>query len=324
MSTDTDQSHPTSRSVDDWPTEPERRYAEHQIQLAAHYDVAVDSRTVDTDSAGLVHYLVAGDPDSEPVLLLHGVTTTAATWLPLVPALADRYRLYIPDRPGRGLSAAASYRGRYLRSFLVGYLGELCNELDVARPHVVGNSLGGLQAFLLALDRDRVDRLCLVGAPAGLSRDLPLAWRLLTVRGLNRLLLWRERRGDPVENAREATADRLVVDNSAIPTEFYELMAARQQLPGREQSLRSLLTEEGSFGRMHPIFDVRAEIVDIDRPTGFIWGSEDAFWPPAVGRSVATQMANAELYELPAHGHMPWMEPGTQTETRVRSFLDGR
>jgi pimeloyl-ACP methyl ester carboxylesterase len=188
---------------------------------------------------------------------------------------------------------------------------------------VVGNSLGGLQALLLAIDHDRVDRLCLVGAPAGISKEFSLSWRLLTVRGINRLQLWLDNRGDPVENAKEAARQRLVVDASAIPEAFYELMAARQQLPGREQSLRSLLTEEGSFGRMHPLFDIRDEIVDIDRATGFIWGSEDAFWPPEVGRPVAAQMPNAEFHELANHGHMPWMEPGDETAKRVRSFLDG-
>jgi pimeloyl-ACP methyl ester carboxylesterase len=323
MASNTDQRQSSTHSVDDWSSEPERRYAARQARLAAYCDVSVDSRTLNTDSAGRVHYLVAGDPNGEPVVLLHGVTVTAATWLPIVPGLADEYRLYIPDRPGRGLSAAPSYRGRDLRPFLVDYLCELCDELDLERPHVVGNSLGGLQALLLAIDRDRVDRLCLVGAPAGVSTEFSLAWRLLTMRGVNRLLLWLDRRGDPIENAREAAKKRLVVDGSVIPIEFYELMAARQQLPGREQSLRSLLTEQGSFGRMHPVFDIREEIVDIERPTGFIWGSEDAFWPPELGRSLADQMADAQCYELFNHGHMPWMEPGDETEIRVRAFLSG-
>jgi len=323
MTSSTDQKQPTAGSVDDWPTNPERWYAACQAQLAAYYDVEFESRTVETDSAGRIHCLVAGDPDGEPVVLLHGVTTTAATWLPLVSGLTDEYRLYIPDRPGRGLSAPVSYRGRYLRSFLVAYLGELLDNLGVERPHVVGNSLGGLQALLFAIDHNRVDRLCLVGAPAGVSTEFSLAWRLLTVRGLNRLLLWLDNRGDSIENAREAARQRLVVDASAIPEAFYELMAARQQLPGREKSLRSLLTEEGSFGRMHPLFDIREEIVDIDRPTGFVWGTDDVFWPPEVGRPVADQMPDAEFHELPNHGHMPWMEPGTETERRVRSVLNG-
>ena len=312
-----------ARSPDEWPGGPQKRYAEYQNRLAAHYGVDVESYALDTVDAGRIHYLAAGDPDAEPVILLHGVSTSAATWIPLVPALTDEYRLIAPDRPGRGLSGAPSYRGRDLRQFLVGYLLELFDALDLDRAHVVGNSLGGLQAFLLAIDHDRVDRLCLVGAPGGVSKELPLLWRLLTVRGVNRLLAWLFSRGDPVENAKTWMGRINVVDDSAIPDLLYELRAAGEQLPGRGKSLRSLWTEEGSFGRMHPIFDIREEIVEIERPTGFVWGTADSLWPPEVGRPIADRMPDAEFHELPDHGHMPWLEPGEEAATRIRSFLDG-
>lgn len=323
MASDVDADRPTVRSPADWPSEAERRYANRQERLAAHYDLDVDSCVIDTDAAGRIHYLVAGDPDGEPVVLLHGLSVTAATWLPMVPALADEYRLYIPDRPGRGLSAAPSYRGRDLRRFMVAYLLEVFDELGLDRPHVVGNSLGGQQAFLLAIDHDRVDRLCLVGSPGGVSTDFDLLWRLTTVQGVNRLLFWLLSRGDPVENARESTRRLLVVDDSAVSEPFYEVVAAGQELPGRQRSLRSLSTEQGSFGRMHSLFDLRDEIVEIDRPTAFVWGTEDSFWPPEVGRPVAERMPDAEFHDLADHGHVPWLEPGDEAETRVRSFLDG-
>lgn len=313
---------PKTWGPSDWPTEPERRYADWQSRLAAHYNLDVDSRTIESDAAGRIHYLTAGNPDGEAVVLLHGVTTTAATWLPMVPALTDDYRLYVPDRPGRGLSAAPSYSDRPLHESLTDYLVELFDELQLPRPHVVGNSLGGLQAFLLATDHDCVDRLSLVGAPAGVSREFPLLFRLFTVWGLNRALIWLQRRGDPVETAEEAMGAINVVDDSAIPAVFYKLLATSQDLPGRGKSLRSLLNQEGSFGRIDPIFDIRDDIVRIERPTRFVWGSEDYFWEPNVGRQVASRMPDAEFHELDDYGHMPWMEPGETVERLVRSFLE--
>jgi 2-hydroxymuconate-semialdehyde hydrolase len=310
-------------SPEDWSSTPEQRYATRQAQLADHYDVEFESRVVDTDAAGPIHHLVAGDPDGEPIVCLHGVSTTAATWLPMVPALPDEYRFYMPDRPGRGLSAAPSYRGRNLRQFMVGYLLDLFDELDLDRPHVVGNSLGGQQAFLLAIDHDRVDRLCLVGAPGGVSTEFSLLWRLMTVRGLNRLLYWLNGLGDPVETARESTEQLLVVDDSAVPEPFYQLLAASSEMPDRQKSLRSLQSEQGSFGRMHSLFDLRDEIVDIDRPTSFVWGTDDSFWGPEVGRPLAERMGNAEFHELADHGHMPWMEPDEEATPRIRAFLNG-
>lgn len=308
---------------DDWPTEAERRYASLQADLAAHYDQDVESRVVDTDVMGRVHYLEAGNPDGEPVVLLHGVGTTAALWLPMVPALTDDYRVLVPDRPGRGLSGTPSYAGMDVRDSLVAYLLECFDELGLEQPHVVGNSLGGLQAFLLTIDHDRVDRLCLVAAPGGLSREMPILFRLMTVRGVNRIIYWLLRRGDPLDNAHEQTEEMLVVDTSQVPEEFYEVFGASRDLPGRQKSLRSLVQQEGSFGRMHPVFDIRDEIVEIERPTAYVWGTEDWFWPPEVGRPVADRMPNAEFHVLQGHGHMPWMEPGDEVENRVWSFLHG-
>jgi len=313
--------HHRSVTPDDWADEAERRYARHQVRLADHYGLDVASRTVDTDATGRIHYLVAGDPDGEPVLLLHGLTYPAAGWMPMLPALADEYRLYLPDMPGEGLSAKPSYRGRDFRSYLVGYLTELLDRWGLDRTSVIANSFGGAQAFLLTIDHDRVARLGLVGAPVGLSLDFPLLARLLTMWGVNHVLMWGMTLGDPVEAARRWT-NQFVVDDSTIPETFHELYAIRAELPGLQQSQRSLLLETGSFGRISAQADLRAEVVGIDRPTTFIWGTEDYYWKPRVGRAVADRMANADFHELLDHGHGPWLEPGDAAGTLVRSFLD--
>ncbi|SDR26503.1 alpha/beta fold hydrolase [Natronobacterium texcoconense] len=323
MATDEQLPRGESLSPDDWPTAAERRYADLQEALADEHGLEVESRVVQTDAAGRVHYLEAGDPDGDPVLLLHGSSTTGATWLPMIPALADDYRVILPDRPGRGLSATPSYRDRHLRSFLATYLVELLDELNVDRPHVVGNSLGGLQAFFLELDHDRVDRLCLVGGPGGLTRDFPVVWRLLTVRGVNRLLLWLMGRGDPIESAKSRIEQFIVKDDSAISETYYELIAANGEIPGNEKSQRSYSTMAGSFGRMDPIFDIREEVVTIDRPTCFVWGTADALFDPEVGQPVAKRMPEASFHVLEGCGHVPFLEPGDETATIVREFLDG-
>ena len=309
------------RSPTDWPSPEEATYASAQAALADHYDLETHSLRIDTDSAGQIHVLAAGNPDGEPVVCCHGLGTTAASWIPMLPALTDEFRVYAPDRPGRGLSAASTYRDKTLRWFMTAYLVETIDALDLGDPHLVGNSLGGGQGFLLAIDHDRVDRLCLVGGPAGVSKDVPLPFRLMTVKGLNRALQWLMSRGDSIENANEAMARFNVENDSAIPDEFYEVMAANEALPGRKKSLRSLQHKQGSFLRLHETFDIREEIVRIDRPTSFVWGSEDAFFEPAIGRELADRMPDAEFHELAGHGHTPWLEPTDEVERRVQAFL---
>jgi pimeloyl-ACP methyl ester carboxylesterase len=305
----------------DWSASDERRYAELQERLAEEHGVDVTSRMADA-SVGGIHYLEAGDPDGDPVLLLHGLSATGASWLPMVSALTDQYRVLMPDRPGRGLSVAPTYDGGDIRSFMSAYLVDLLDDLGIERPHVVGNSLGGLQAFLLALDHDRVDRLCLVGAPGGVSRDMPLPFRLLTVRGLNRVLTWLSTRNNSPESVREDLNDVGVTDDAALSELFCEMTYVSQELPGRRASLLSFADAAGSLRGMHPMYDLTDELPDIDCPTAFLWGTDDYFFDPEVGRPIADRMPDAEFHLLENHGHIPWLEPGDEVERTVRAFLD--
>jgi len=113
-----------------------------------------------------------------------------------------------------------------------------------------------------------------------------------------------------------------VVDDSAVPEEFYNLYAVRQEIPGLQDSLRSLMSEGGSFGRMIPLTDLSEDVIDIERPTAFIWGSEYYYWDPDLGREVARRMPDAEFHELSDHGHTPCLEPSDEVETLIQSSLD--
>ena len=305
----------------DWPTEPERRYARAVGALADRHGVAVESRVLHTEAAGRIHYLVGGDPDGEPLVLLHGINVCGGYWLPLLPALLEDFRVYVPDRPGGGLSEPRTYAAETLRATLTDYLVDLLDALSMERPRVVGNSLGGLQSFLLALDHDRVGRLGLVGAPAGLTRDFDLLFRLMTARGPDRVIEWLFTRGDSVDNARERAAQFYTVDPSAVSAEFYEMLGAAWDLPGRAESERTLARAESSFLRMHPVFDLTDSLVDLDVPTAFIWGTEDAFWGPDLARDLVASMPEGELSVLEDHGHVPWLEPGDAVRERLMTFL---
>ncbi|MGI8594633.1 MAG: alpha/beta fold hydrolase [Solirubrobacteraceae bacterium] len=75
------------------------------------------------------------------------------------------------------------YRGVDLRSHAVGFLNGLLDALELERASFVANSMGGLSAMWLAIERrKRVSSLALLGAPAMmLGSSAPLALRLLGV-----------------------------------------------------------------------------------------------------------------------------------------------
>src|SRR5207245_10908987 len=96
----------------------------------------------------------------------------------------------VVGRPGCGLCDAFDYHGVDLRAHGVAFLESLLDALNLERAAFLGNSMGGLWSFWLALDRpERVTRVIQLGYPALiLGSGAPLALRLLTIPGVNRLL----------------------------------------------------------------------------------------------------------------------------------------
>lgn len=114
---------------------------------------------------GELHYDDIGE--GPPVVLLHGVTSTGPLeWRGIVGTLADDYRCIAPDLRGHGRSERGS---RPLTvAALVDDLFALCEQLDVARPHLVGFSLGSHAALRAALARpDFAASLTLIGFTSG-------------------------------------------------------------------------------------------------------------------------------------------------------------
>lgn len=98
-----------------------------------------------------------------PLLLLHGYTQTHVMWHRVAPALAERFRLVIPDLPGYGWSAvpqADSAHAPYDKRSMAGVMIEIMTALGHQRFALAGHDRGGRVAYRLALDHpDRVTRM---------------------------------------------------------------------------------------------------------------------------------------------------------------------
>ena len=94
----------------------------------------------------------AGPSAAAPVVLcLHGLMRNSRDFEDLAPHLAARYRVVVPDVRGRGLSARDPNFNNYqipvyLKDLLVLFAG-----LGIARASVIGTSMGGLMAMVLAV-----------------------------------------------------------------------------------------------------------------------------------------------------------------------------
>ncbi|UQI44863.1 alpha/beta hydrolase [Streptomyces sp. HU2014] len=101
----------------------------------------------------------------EPLVLLHGIGHHLQAWDPVTSILAAERDVIAVDLPGFGRSPALADGIPYDLAHVVPVLGALFETLDLDRPHVAGNSLGGLLALLLG--RDKLVRSVTALSPGG-------------------------------------------------------------------------------------------------------------------------------------------------------------
>jgi 3-oxoadipate enol-lactonase len=130
---------------------------------------------VDVGGGVRLAYRLVGDPDSPPMLLLHGLTSDGSSWDAVVDSFAERWRVYVPDLRGHGSSdRPGAYSFELLRDDVAGFL----RALDLLGTVVVGHSMGGVAAYLLALDHpELISALVLEETPPPLRQQRPVPER---------------------------------------------------------------------------------------------------------------------------------------------------
>lgn len=112
--------------------------------------IAAESHTIDLP-AGRFHYVTWGDEHTElpAAVLLHGITSSAQSWVRVGPVLADRFRVYALDMRGHGESIKPA-PGTYSLRHSADDVAEFIQALGLEQPLLVGHSWGGATAIVLA------------------------------------------------------------------------------------------------------------------------------------------------------------------------------
>ena len=135
--------------------------------------------------SGRLGYTDTGVGPGDPVVFVHGANMSAAVWEPIISDLRSAFRCIALDLRGHGVS------GRVGPFTLADYLDDLntvLGEAGVERAHLVGVSLGGMLACVLAQEApEKVSSVvtfgsALRGVHPGLDRGMQQL-RILGVRG---------------------------------------------------------------------------------------------------------------------------------------------
>lgn len=113
-----------------------------------------------------IHY-TRTDGTKPPLVLLHGLTGNGACWTPLARALESDYDVVMPDARGHGKSSAPlhGYRYEHHASDVAG----LIHGLGLAPPILMGHSMGGMTAAVMASQSTRNIRGLILADPTFIS-----------------------------------------------------------------------------------------------------------------------------------------------------------
>jgi pimeloyl-ACP methyl ester carboxylesterase len=263
----------------------------------------VACRTVEL-SHGRTRFFEAGDGD--PVILLHGAGFNSGghSWLPNLPALARRFHVYAPDALGWGPGDQLDQP--YSFAYLVDFVREFADHLGLPHTHVVGHSMGGWLASILAYESpQRVDRLVLVAAGGLATRQLASMAAFAA----------------PSPDDIRAAMGRLGLpepDEAWLVAERVELAAD----PVRVDRFRAIM-HHMSDPQVRQRYHTARRLPHVRSATLVLWGSDDQVNPLDMGRQAAELVPDARLRVFDGAGHGLPMERPDEFNAAVLAFLAG-
>jgi pimeloyl-ACP methyl ester carboxylesterase len=301
---------------------PEHRIRDAEGALFERVGVDVDESFIALPKTQL-RLRVLGRGSGAPLVLLHGVSLSAAAWAPLFGALPG-HRLLAVDLPGHGLSDPVRYRPATVRGHSRRLIDDIFDALELASAPVVGHSLGGMFALWhAATGSERISRLVAIGEPAvalaGARVRMPLS--LLTVRGIGVAIL---RSPSPRPVYRRLLAQGLGrAEVEGAPEPLLEALRLAARRPQNASTVASLMHAIDHFRTPRPASVLGdAELAAIRAPAMFILGSDDPYLSPAGARPSIDRIPVATLHEVPA-GHAPWLVDSRRSAELIRTHLAG-
>jgi pimeloyl-ACP methyl ester carboxylesterase len=216
----------------------------------------------------------------------------------VTPSLAARRRVLAPDLPGLGQSApaASGFELEAVADVLAAGLADRAREpFDL-----VGNSLGGAVALVLAARHPGLVRRLVLVSPAGFAPRPPALAALLGLLAPPWLAL-RRRAGTAL--AWSATARRAVLWGTVA--EPHRMAAS---------DARAMLASSRGSTRIGPALaevlqaDLRGDLAQLEVPLGLIWGERDRIVPLSTLEVIRELRRDVVVETLPRVAHVPHLE----------------
>ncbi len=263
-----------------------------------------------------VFYRAAGE--GPVIVMVHGITSTSATWSNVLPYLAEHFTVIAPDLLGHGESAKP--RGDYSLGAYASGIRDLLVALGHDRATFVGHSLGGGVAMQMAYQfPEHCERLVLVSS-GGLGRDITPLLRAASLPGSELVLPLLV--NDQLMGAGRAVGRVLGRLGLRVHTDVGEVLRGHA-------SLSDGATRSAFLHTLRGIVDLRGQRVDAsDRlylaqalPFLIVWGERDPIIPVAHAHAAHDLVPGSQLEIFPGAGHFPHLDDPLRFVRLLTDFM---
>jgi 2-hydroxymuconate-semialdehyde hydrolase len=244
------------------------------------------------------------------VLMLHGSGAGVsgwANWRGIMPLLAERFRVIVPDLVGFGYTEVPDDLDFSIFDTWIDQITALLDGLGIDRAHLVGNSFGGgLSLHLATRHPDRFDRIVLMGAGGveqAVNDDLEALWTYKpSVANMKRIM------------------DIMAYDRGLVTDELAELRYRATLRPGAQ----------AAFERVFPPPLQRhldAQVVGddalraMDNQVLILHGRDDTVVPFENSLHMFQTIPNAQLHGFGKCGHWTQIEHARRFHQLVADFF---
>jgi pimeloyl-ACP methyl ester carboxylesterase len=252
------------------------------------------------------HRIAYRQAGSGPLLMLiHGITSSSATWERVMPYLARHYTVIAPDLVGHGCSEAP--RGDYSLGAHASNIRDLMLALGHERATVVGHSLGGGIAMQFAYQfPERCQRLALIDS-GGLGREVHVVLRAATLPGAEFVL--------PLLAAtRLLDAGRML--GGVLGRLGLRVRTDVEQIAQGHATLSDAAARAAFVHTLRAVVEPAGQRVDASNrlylsahmPFLLVWGEHDSIIPASHGVASHAQIRGSRLELFTGSGHFPQLD----------------
>lgn len=262
----------------------------------------------------------------QTIVLLHGKNFFGAYWKKTIDFLhAKGYRVIVPDQLGFGKSTKAKVV--YSFQMMAEQTKQLMEKLSINKAVIVGHSMGGMLATRFALMYPQLTTALILENPIGLE-DYKVKVPYISIE-------------DDYQKELQKTEQSIRTYQKSYYVNWKEEYDANVQVQYRwtlSSEYARLALVNALTSHMIYTQPVCYEFQNIAVPTLLIIGQSDRTAIgkervsedikntmgnyPSLGKSVAKQIKNSRLIEIPNTGHIPHLENPEQFHTALIEFID--